>query len=285
MSHLNINGVDKTLDHIYVNTGSIVKEAWEARDKNDHLIWGRADTFTDTSSISARCYGLPVKSWEIDGNSQQSGVPSPQSIIMPDFCGKLVGTDWTIPITCAGQTTPVYLGEVPTVRRVKKLVLDGTEDMNMHPNCAGLFRINFTGYFKQPYAVTCICSHYPAAENVTNYTNVPAGSVCFYAGITATSNVLYVFDSRFTTLDDFKLYLTAQYSTGNPVTVWYVLAEPTTAIVNEPLAKIGTYADTLTSDQAGVTIPTTNESQFITASKQISLYQTRLTQSSILMML
>lgn len=71
MSHLIVNGVDKTLDHIYVNTGSIVKEAWEARDKNDHLLWGRADTFTGTNSISARCYGLPVKSWEIDGNSQQ----------------------------------------------------------------------------------------------------------------------------------------------------------------------------------------------------------------------
>ena len=35
---------------------------------------------------------------------------------------------YKIPITCGGQTVPVYLGEVPTVRRVKKLVLDGTEN-------------------------------------------------------------------------------------------------------------------------------------------------------------
>lgn len=38
--------------------------------------------------------------------------------------------------------------------------------------------------------------------------------------------------------------------------IWYVLAEPETAIVNEPLAKIGYYCDELHSEDAGVTIPT-----------------------------
>jgi hypothetical protein len=100
MSHLNINGVDKPLDHVYVNTGSVVKEAWEARDKNDHLLWGRADTFTGTSSISVRGYGLPVKSWEIDGNSQQSGTPAPDDPIYPDFVGKR--TENVMPASPAG---------------------------------------------------------------------------------------------------------------------------------------------------------------------------------------
>lgn len=45
---------------------------------------------------------------------------------------------------------------------------------------------------------------------------------------------------------------------GTPVTVWYVLAEPETGIVNEPLMKIGDYADTVSFAQAGVTIPTVN---------------------------
>jgi hypothetical protein len=40
------------------------------------------------------------------------------------------------------------------------------------------------------------------------------------------------------------------------VVIWYVLATPETAIVNEPLAKIGDYADELSSTDAGVTIPT-----------------------------
>lgn len=40
------------------------------------------------------------------------------------------------------------------------------------------------------------------------------------------------------------------------VYMWYVLAEPTTGIVNEPLAKIGDYADELHSADTTVTIPT-----------------------------
>ena len=54
----------------------------------------------------------------------------------------------------------------------------------------------------------------------------------------------------------FKSWLASQYAAGTPVTVWYVLAEPETGIVNEPLMKIGDYADTITMAQAGVTLPT-----------------------------
>jgi hypothetical protein len=56
----------------------------------------------------------------------------------------------------------------------------------------------------------------------------------------------------------FKQWLAAQYANGTPVTVWYVLAEPETGIVNEPLMKIGDYADTISMEQAGVQIPTLN---------------------------
>ena len=248
MSHLIVNGVDKTLDHVYVNTGSIVKEAWEARDKNDHLLWGRADTFTGTSSISARCYGLPVKSWEIDGNSQQTGTPSPDNIIMPDFCGKLVGADWTIPITCGGQTTPVYLGQVQTVRRVRKLVLTGTESWTYHKyldyNTVDT-PLPYSGKESSAASAYAMCSHYLAMYgNANEICRIIGGKLRFYD------------DTRAADVDTWKSYLAQQYAAGTPVTVWYVLATPETAIVNEPLCKIGTYADTLTSDQAGITIPT-----------------------------
>ena len=58
------------------------------------------------------------------------------------------------------------------------------------------------------------------------------------------------------TLADFKAYLAAQYTAGTPVTIWHILAEPETGIVNEPLHKIGDYADAISFAQAGVTIPT-----------------------------
>jgi hypothetical protein len=74
-------------------------------------------------------------------------------------------------------------------------------------------------------------------------------------------STLYFHDKRFTTADDFKAYLAAQYAAGTPVTVWYVLAEPETGIVNEPLMRIGDYADTLTTDTP---IPTAKGSNTLT---------------------
>jgi hypothetical protein len=53
-----------------------------------------------------------------------------------------------------------------------------------------------------------------------------------------------------------KEYISSQYAAGTPVTVWYILTEPETGVVNEPLMKIGDYADTIDSTQATVQIPT-----------------------------
>lgn len=55
---------------------------------------------------------------------------------------------------------------------------------------------------------------------------------------------------------ELKTFLAQQYAAGTPVMVWYVLAEPETAVVNEPLMKIGNYTDTIDSTQTSVQIPT-----------------------------
>ena len=54
------------------------------------------------------------------------------------------------------------------------------------------------------------------------------------------------------TQTEWKAYLAAQYAAGTPVTVWYVLATEETGIVNEPLMKIGNYAD----EVSNISIPT-----------------------------
>ena len=71
-------------------------------------------------------------------------------------------------------------------------------------------------------------------------------------------------DLRFTDLTDYKSYLADQYAAGTPVTIWYVPQEPETAIVNEPLCKIGDYADELHSTDAAVTIQTVSGSNTLT---------------------
>lgn len=153
---------------------------------------------------------------------------------------------YKIPLTCAGQTTPVYLGEVPTVRRVKKLVLDGTESWS--PETTNVFVI----YATMPKAgyEDLICTHYRLAASYSDLTS--KNNVCAVSKRPA----LFIKDSRFTTSADFKAYLASEYAAGHPVTLWYVLANEQTAISNEPLAKIGDYADELTTIQVhGLSAP------------------------------
>lgn len=161
-----------------------------------------------------------------------------------------------IPISSANTTTPVYLGEVQSTRQIKKLVLDGTEST---------WRITGTGRLAVEIPVDgiigkyCVCSHYKGT-NVTSLSNLN-DKECEVGTLNSSNKQEFVvYDTDYSTAADFKAYLAQQYAVGTPVTVWYVLAEPATGIVNEPLMKIGGYADTLGMEQAGVSIPTNNGS-------------------------
>lgn len=67
----------------------------------------------------------------------------------------------------------------------------------------------------------------------------------------------------YTTITDFKSYLAQQLTNGTPVTIWYPLATEEIGILNEPLRKIGDYADTIDSTQTSAQIPTTANSTTI----------------------
>lgn len=66
-----------------------------------------------------------------------------------------------------------------------------------------------------------------------------------------------------------KAWLADQYAAGTPVTIWYALSTPETGIINEPLAKIGDYADELHSADAGVSIPTTKGQNTLTVDTEL----------------
>ena len=68
-----------------------------------------------------------------------------------------------------------------------------------------------------------ICTHYKVAANPVNANDVNH-SIC---GWTAGSKV-YLRDDAYSTVDDYKAYLAAQYAAGTPVQVCYKLATPTT---------------------------------------------------------
>lgn len=155
---------------------------------------------------------------------------------------------YKLPLTSAGQDVDIYLGESQTTRRIKKLVFDGTEnwgsaytDNNMffHTSLSGVYNSN------------SFMSHFVQAR---------IGSTTTETGYLILSNNgdLRVRPNNPSAmgLAGFKQFLAAQYANGTPVTVWYVLATEETGTLNEPLRKIGDYADTIDSTQTSAQIPT-----------------------------
>lgn len=155
------------------------------------------------------------------------------------------------------ETLPVYLGEVPTVRRVRKRVLTGEETIAFYSTGAtGIGFYISLGTMMINSRKNGYCTHFQPQMT-------PSGSTIDGVTFGANSNQIYFTFSaesvdayNLTDLASIKAWLASEYSAGHPVTVWYVLANEQTGIVNEPLAKIGTYADELTAIQVhGLSAP------------------------------
>lgn len=193
--------------------------------------------------------GQPLLDYLISGNTVQNGTPTPENPIMPIGCGELETTgvhagQYKLPLTSTGQNVDIYLGEAQTTRKIKRLVLTGDEDWVLNNN-----RLMFI--FKTTGAVSyenLACTHYVGVKSFSEVYGITNSTAVTERGI-------YI-NRGSTDVSDFKSFLAAQYAAGTPVTIWYVLAEPETGIVNEPLMKIGDYADTVSMEQAGVSIPT-----------------------------
>ena len=215
--------------------------------------WWCIGFYTDGKAFISRLASVNYKHFLIPDNARYVRI-SFRTYGYTDNCMLSHGYDpvdyepygYKIPFTNSGQTIPVYLGEVPTVRRIKKLVLDGTESWS--PETTNVFVIYAT-MPKEGYK-DLICTHYGLAASYSDLTS--KNNVCAVSKRPA----LFIKDSRFTTSADLKVYLASEYAAGHPVTIWYVLNEPETTISNEPLCKISTYADELTTIQVhGLSAP------------------------------
>ena len=140
-----------------------------------------------------------------------------------------------IPILSGGTTTPVYLGEVESTRLVKKLVFDGTENWKLSSTTNQFYMDSVLEAI--PF-VAPICTHFKGVSSLSADNQMVISA-------TQKINVRTTYIQH--NLTDWINYLQQQYTNGTPVCVWYVLAEPTIGIVNEPLHKIGEYADTVSN--------------------------------------
>lgn len=187
----------------------------------------------------------------ISGNTVQNGTPTPENPIMPQSTGDLetVGEkagQYKIPISSADTTTPVYLGEVESTRRIKKLVLDGSEPYQWGHSSTRL------------YSWYLIATDLGAPENTpflcTHGVTVTSASEYVYGKVYCDNTLnIGIFPDSLNSESEVKQWLATQAENGTPVIIWYVLATEETGIVNEPLQKIGGYAD----EVSNITIPVT----------------------------
>jgi hypothetical protein len=200
--------------------------------------------------------GSPLMAWRISGNTVRSTTPTHDNPIMPQGCGELETSgvhsgQYKIPISCGGTTNNVYLGEVQTTRQIKKYEFTGQEDWSISNN----ERVLYTALADHLTSneLICYCSHYKSIANISAISTLSNGECAF----NNTLRWFYIKDDNYNDASTFKTYLAQQYAAGTPVIVWYILATPQTATVNEPLMKIGDYADEVSN---AATIPTVNGS-------------------------
>lgn len=176
--------------------------------------------------------------------------PSPLHPSQPQGCGDLetVGAkagQYKIPILSASTTTPIYLGEVESTRKIVKTVLTSSTNVDWSKSSSR----NYAWYFSPPAIgvkanTPFLCSHGTTVTSVSDY---------IYGTVYCDNTVnLGIFPSTLTNVSSLKNWLDEQNANGTPVVIWNVLTTPTTGIVNEPLMRIGDYADSV----SGISIPT-----------------------------
>ena len=165
------------------------------------------------------------------------------------------------PISCAGQTTPIYLPEPlrkigdyadsvssdgTVTRRVKKYEFTGEENI-IADRSYSRFRFRLIDSFSLGIRKTpIICSHYQSIADGRPIADVPDNSI--YSDSDSQSGYWYIKTTDYSAADDFKAFLATQYANGTPVTVWYVLANPVTETVTAPTITTAKGANTLTVD-------------------------------------
>lgn len=154
---------------------------------------------------------------------------------------------YKLPLSSAGQDVDIYLDESQTTRRIGKIDL-GT--LSWSKTASGNFlsattipKIRIIGNTSTGNA---ICDR--LKEVMAN--DVATQPYSFSSCLNNTSRP-FINKTGFEdlTVEEFKQAMSGVY-------MYYVLATPTTGTLNEPLRKIGDYADTIDSTQTTVQIPT-----------------------------
>ena len=226
------DGIDT--EYIYDKDGDIVFEKGFTRETSG------------TVPLTINGIGKDLKDWSITGNTVQNGTPTPENPVEVQGVGDYDSETgmYKIPVVTSADgtepiTTPIYLdsplykignyadrlSKTEEVRVVKEFVLTGKENIDYN-KLSGNSRFTVKNAFQTADYHIGFCSHY-------KYEFVNANNTVYHTS-NNTSSVIFIFDNNYTSAADFKSYLAAQYAAGTPVTVWHVLAKPTTETFTAP---------------------------------------------------
>lgn len=135
-------------------------------------------------------------------------------------------------------------------RKVGVQVFDGTE--NWKSAVTGKFYID--NYYMRNYnSMPTLCTHYEAVL-ASSTSQVGFGKIGLFATATQgqSSARLVIGDNNYTSVDDFKAYLSQQYQAGTPIIVLYPLIEQTTETVSGQPLDIPAWNSTIEITQASV---------------------------------
>lgn len=158
----------------------------------------------------------------------------------------------TLPRTIYGGTVDAVTGDAKS--EYLKYTVNGTEEFVFNDRADGtqyfsatILQIPNVNDFEESIK-TELCSHYPIANPYMVKT------ACAWL-LNQKVNYLRISDPRFSTVEEFKSYLAAQYAAGTPVQVCYKLASPVpiTATGAQPIPALSG-VNTLMTDADSVTV-------------------------------
>lgn len=186
---------------------------------------------------------------EFKGNTQQNGTPSSSAPVPVVGVGYLDGTAYKIPVEIGLSTQSIDLSTVETIRRIKNVTINGTEDWLLQ----SINQYNIANFYMYVDA-------YVASTNLamSNYFQVQTTAI----GITQTEGFLLVRVSETRSI----IYVRINADTASTVEEFiqwienltdtlhfYFATNDITDTLNEPLQKIGNYADSISN----ITLTTT----------------------------
>ena len=207
---------------------------------NKYMSISKTGDFTTTSTTQYVLFGFYADKVDRIFNIMMNEGSTPSATYEP--------YGYKIPISFDSNTYTFYLSEpirkigdsVDTAqsigtasRAIKKLVLTGQESFwsdDGTVDTRSRYRILPTGAdtVLRGNRYDLYCTHFKTDLQVS------ANSVLIYNGTTGVFIYFYVLTADYPTLADFKTYIQQQYAAGTPVTLYYILATPTTETFTAP---------------------------------------------------